>query len=93
MKTGNLKPQYDFNLVKQPYLNTVYLSTMLNPKMEGGKGNQLAENTKLRQALNYAIDRDKIVKYVLKGKRNSRNPWSVTERNAGLLGRCERLQL
>jgi peptide/nickel transport system substrate-binding protein len=67
-ENGNLKPQYDFNLVKQPYLNTVYLATMLNPKMEGGKGNQLAENTKLRQALNYAIDRDKIVKYVLKGK-------------------------
>jgi peptide/nickel transport system substrate-binding protein len=67
-ENGNLKPQYDFNLVKQPYLNTVYLSTMLNPKMEGGKGNQLAENKKLRQALNHAIDRDKIVKYVLKGK-------------------------
>lgn len=67
-ENGNLKPEYNFILVKQPYLNTVYLSTMLNPKMEGGKGNQLAQNTKLRQALNYAIDREKIVKYVLKGK-------------------------
>lgn len=65
---GNLRPEYNFDLVKQPYLNTVYLCTMLNPKMEGGKGNQLADNIKLRQALNYAIDREKIVKYVLKGK-------------------------
>jgi len=65
---GNLKPEYDFNLIKQPYLNTVYLCTMLNTKMEGGKNNQLADNKKLRQALNYAIDREKIVKYVLKNK-------------------------
>jgi ABC-type transport system substrate-binding protein len=63
---GNLKPEYNFELVKQPYLNTVYLATMLNPKMEGGRGNVLAENKKLRQALNYAIDRERIVKYVLK---------------------------
>ncbi|MGH2575137.1 MAG: ABC transporter substrate-binding protein, partial [Ignavibacteria bacterium] len=67
-ENGNLKPQYDFELIKQPYLNTVYLCTMLNPEMEGGKNNQLADNKKLRQALNYAIDREKIVKYVLKGK-------------------------
>lgn len=66
--SGNLKPEYNFNLIKQPYLNTVYLATMLNTKMEGGKNNVLAENKKLRQALNYAIDRDKIVKFVLKNK-------------------------
>lgn len=65
---GKLKPGYDFDMIKQPYLNTVYLCTMLNPKMEGGKNNPLAENKKLRQAINYAIDRDKICKYVLKGK-------------------------
>lgn len=65
---GNLKPGYNFDLVKQPYLNTVYLCTMLNPKMEGGKNNPLAENKKLRQALNYAIDRERIVKFVLKNK-------------------------
>ena len=65
---GSLKSEFDFELVKQPYLNTVYLCTMLDTTMEGGKNNQLANNTKLRQALNYAIDRDKICKYVLKGK-------------------------
>lgn len=65
---GKLKPEYNFELVKQPYLNTVYLTTMMNPKMEGGKNNPLGNNTKLRQALNYAIDREKIVKFVLKNK-------------------------
>jgi oligopeptide transport system substrate-binding protein len=65
---GELKPEYNFELVKQPYLNTVYLGTMLNVKMEGGISNPLAENKKLRQAINYAIDRDKICKFVLKNK-------------------------
>ena len=67
-ENGNLKPEYKFRLIKQPYLNTVYLAAMLDSTMEGGKNSQLAYNTKLRQALNYAIDREKIVKYVLKGK-------------------------
>ncbi len=67
-ENGNLKSGYDFELVRQPYLNTVYLCTMLDTTMEGGKGNPLANNKKLRQALNYAIDRERIVKYVLKGK-------------------------
>ncbi len=65
---GNLKPEYDFNLVKQPYLNTVYLCMMLSPNKEGGKNDPFINNVKVRQALNYAIDRDKIVKYVLRGK-------------------------
>ena len=65
---GELLPEYNFELVKQPYLNTVYLCMMMNPKMEGGKDNPLAENKKLRQAINYAIDRDKICTFVLKNK-------------------------
>ncbi|MCX7877559.1 MAG: ABC transporter substrate-binding protein [Ignavibacteria bacterium] len=65
---GVLKQEYNFDLIKQPYLNTVYLCAMLNPEMEGGKNNPLSQNTKLRKALNYAIDREKIVNYVLRGK-------------------------
>jgi len=65
---GELKPEYNFELIKQPYLNTVYLGTMLNVKMEGGSANPLAENKKLRQAINYAIDREKICKFILKNK-------------------------
>lgn len=65
---GNLKPEYDFKLVKQPYLNTVYLAAMLSKDKEGGKNNPFIGNVKLRQALNYAIDREKIVRFVLKNK-------------------------
>ena len=65
---GNLKPEYNFELVKQPYLNTVYLAAMLSREKEGGNNNPFVGNTKLRQALNYAIDRDKIVRFVLKNK-------------------------
>ncbi len=65
---GNLLSEYNFDMIKQPYLNTVYLGTMMNTQMEGGKDNPLAENKKLRQAINYAIDRAKICTYVLKNK-------------------------
>src|SRR4030095_1844812 len=56
---GNLKPEYNFELIKQPYLNTVYLTMMLSKDKEGGKDNPFIGNVKLRQALNYAIDREK----------------------------------
>src|SRR4030095_12259181 len=65
-ENGNLKQEYDFELVKQPWLNTVYLGVQLDKDATGGKGSIIAENKKLRQAINYAIDREKIIKYVLK---------------------------
>jgi oligopeptide transport system substrate-binding protein len=65
---GKLLPQYDFELERQPWLNTVYLAIQLDKNMPGGKDNPLADNKKLRQALNYAIDRERIVRYVLKFK-------------------------
>lgn len=67
-ENGKLLPQYDFDMVKQPWLNTVYLAVQLDKDMPGGKNNILADNKKLRQAISYAIDREKIVKYVLKFK-------------------------
>lgn len=63
---GKLKPDYDFDIVKQPWLNTVYLAIQLDRSMPGGVNNILSENKKLRQAINYAIDREKLIKYVLK---------------------------
>jgi oligopeptide transport system substrate-binding protein len=65
-ENGHLFPQYDFELIKQPWLNTVYLAVQLDKNTPGGKNNVLAENKKLRQAIAYAIDREKLVKYVLK---------------------------
>ncbi len=67
-ENGKLKPGNDFELIRQPWLNTVYLGIQLDNEVPGGKGNILSDNKKLRQAVNYAIDRDKIIKYVLKFK-------------------------
>ncbi|MCX7878178.1 MAG: ABC transporter substrate-binding protein [Ignavibacteria bacterium] len=65
---GKLKIEYNFELVKQPWLNTVYLAAQLNDSLPGGKMNPLSKNKKLRQAISYAIDRDKIIKYILKNR-------------------------
>jgi len=75
-ENGKLKPEYDFDLVKQPWLNTVYLAVQLNKNMPGGTNNILSENKILRQAINYAIDREKIIKYILKfrGKPGENGP-------------------
>lgn len=67
-ENGKLLPKYDFELVKQPWLNTVYLAVQMDKSMPGGINNPLSDNKKLRQAINYAIDREKIVRYVLKFK-------------------------
>ena len=65
---GNLLPKYDFEMIKQPWLNTVYLAIQLDTTTPGGKNSLLANNKTLRQAISYAIDREKIVRYVLKFK-------------------------
>lgn len=67
-ENGKLKPEYNFELARQPWFNTVYLAVQLDNKMPGGKDNPLSENKKLRQAVNYAIDRKKLIQYVLKFK-------------------------
>lgn len=67
-ENGKLLPQYDFEIVKQPWLNTVYLAVQLDKNTPGGVNNVLAENKYLRQAISYAIDRSKLIKFVLKNK-------------------------
>lgn len=67
-ESGKLKPEYDFELVKQPWLNTVYLAIQLDKNMPGGKNSPMADNKKLRQAINYAIDRERLIKFVLKNR-------------------------
>ncbi|HCA43650.1 MAG TPA: hypothetical protein DEP28_10415 [Bacteroidetes bacterium] len=69
-ETGNLiDPQTrNFIMVKQPWLQTVFLGLMQDPNLPGGKEGPFAGNKKLRQAMNYAIDREKIIKFVLKNR-------------------------
>ncbi|HRE42137.1 MAG TPA: ABC transporter substrate-binding protein [Ignavibacteria bacterium] len=58
----------NFIMVKQPWLQTVFLGLMQDPNLPGGKEGPFAGNKKLRQAMNYAIDREKIIKFVLKNR-------------------------
>ncbi len=69
-ESGKLKDAdtKNFSLVKQPWLQTVFLGMMQSPDLPGGKTGPFAGNKKLREALNYAIDKDKIVKFVLKNR-------------------------
>ena len=58
----------DFDLVRKPWLQTVFFGMMQDKNLPGGMTGPFAGNKKLRQALNYAIDREKIIKYVLKNR-------------------------
>ncbi len=59
---GDLNPKYSNLLAiqKVPYLSTVYLSFYLDAPN--------AIDVKLRQALNYGINKEKIIKYMMKGQ-------------------------
>ena len=58
----------NYNLVKQPWLNTVYLIMVQNENLPAGKTSPFVNNKKLRQAINFAIDKERIVKFVLKNR-------------------------
>ncbi len=57
-----------YTLNKQPWLQTVFFGMMQTPELPGGKDGPFTNNRKLRQALNFALDKDKIMKYVLKNR-------------------------
>lgn len=61
-KEGQLNPEYkdQITLLTGPYLNTEYLGFMLQDK---GDGNPLL-NKKIRQAINYGFDREKMMKFL-----------------------------
>ena len=69
-ENGNLTdPQNKpYSLIKQPWLQTVFFGLNQSPDLPGGKDGPFLNNKKLRQALNYAVDKNKIVKYVLKNR-------------------------
>ncbi|HVK38938.1 MAG TPA: ABC transporter substrate-binding protein [Candidatus Kapabacteria bacterium] len=51
-----------------PAMSVEYYGFLLDSTRPGAKGSPLAGNRHLRRAINYAIDRDAIVRYVLKGR-------------------------
>ena len=67
---GNLINASDKNYIlnKQPWLQTVFFGMMQSNELPGGKEGPFVNNKKLRQALNYAVDRNRILKFVLKNR-------------------------
>lgn len=62
---GNLKSKWKdkFRIESMPQLNTEYLGIL----MKGEGGNPILRDLRIRKAINYAIDRDQLVHYVLNG--------------------------
>ncbi len=61
---GKLKPFYaeKFNLQTQPYLKTDYLGFLIDEKEAAVKNNPILKRA-IRRAINYAIDREKLIKH------------------------------
>ncbi|MHB8260511.1 MAG: ABC transporter substrate-binding protein [Bacteroidia bacterium] len=61
---GKLKPFYkkNYNLQTQPCLKTDYLGFLIDEK-ENAVKNSPTTNRAIRRAINYAIDREKLIKY------------------------------
>ncbi len=67
--SGNLKDgSKNYKLVKQPWLQTVFFGMMQDKSLPAGKASPFVNNKKLRQAINYGTDKEKIVRFVLKGR-------------------------
>lgn len=58
----------NYTLNKQPWLQTVFFGMIQTTDLPGGKDCPFVNNKKLRQALNYAVDKNKIMRYVLKNR-------------------------
>ncbi|MBU1010931.1 MAG: ABC transporter substrate-binding protein [Bacteroidetes bacterium] len=63
-RDGELKRKYTdrINLIRRPFLNTEYLGLLIRE----ASGNSVADK-KLRQAINYGIDRRKLIRYLRNG--------------------------
>ncbi len=67
-KRGRLNPKYSkrFKLISQPYLNTEYLGILLDTSISDRTSNPLL-NIKVRKAINYGFNRQKMIKYLRNG--------------------------
>ncbi|RZK38762.1 MAG: ABC transporter substrate-binding protein [Pedobacter sp.] len=64
-KSGKMTKKYEgkFQLIKSPYLCTEYVGILVDPSKDLVKNSPL-KHKKIRQAINYAIDRKKLIKYL-----------------------------
>lgn len=65
---GKLKPFYadKFSLQIQPFLKTDYLGFLIDDNMPAVKNNPILKRN-IRRAINYAIDREKLIKHFRRG--------------------------
>ena len=64
-KEGTLKSKYRqrFNMVTQPYLNTEYIGILIDTSLGIVRSSPLKAK-EIRQAINYGIDRSKMIRYL-----------------------------
>lgn len=64
-RNGRLNPRYahKIKLITQSYLNTEYLGFLVDPDLKKMTSGQVSER-KVRQAINYAFDRYKMIEYL-----------------------------
>ncbi|MEE4196965.1 MAG: ABC transporter substrate-binding protein [Bacteroidales bacterium] len=64
-RNGSLNPKYEgkIKMISQPYLNTEYLGFLLDSSKIATKNSPVL-NKKIRQAINYGFDREKMMKYL-----------------------------
>ncbi len=66
---GTLRPPYDrFRVLKRAANTVEYYGILMDTSLSVGRTSPLVRNRFLRQALNYAIDRHRIVTYLLNGR-------------------------
>jgi peptide/nickel transport system substrate-binding protein len=67
-RDGRIKSPYaeQYQFLLSPQLNTEYLGMQLDNSLDFVQGHPLADR-RVRQALNYAVDRPKLVRYLLNG--------------------------
>ena len=67
-RKGELRTNYAdrFNMISVPYLNTEYLGILVDTTLINVKEHPLSEK-KLRQAINYGFDREKMIRYLRNG--------------------------
>jgi len=64
-RSGTLNPRHahKIKLITQPYLNTEYLGFLVDPDLKKRSGDPV-RNIKVRQAINYAFDRIKMIEFL-----------------------------
>jgi ABC-type transport system substrate-binding protein len=62
-RSGTLNPKYEerIKLLTEPYLNTEYLGIL---QQNDGSGEQVLLDKRIRKAINYGFDREKMMKYL-----------------------------